>query len=443
MQSEATGGAVETGTSAAYCAVQEYLFGLKARGPKFGIDRMRLLAEALGHPERAAPCVHVAGTNGKGSVAAMLEAIFRAAGWRTGLYTSPHLVRLGERVQVNRSMLTEGEITAWTEDLRPVAAEVAREGGGDDHASFFEFMTAMAFLQFARSRCDVNIIEVGLGGRLDATNVVDPMVSVITSIGLDHCDMLGDTFEAIAAEKAGIIKPGRPVVVGRMPAAAEHVIRRIARERDAPLLSVAEEFGEDFGRYPQTNLEGDYQRWNAATAMLAAGLFPAGWRVSGDILSRGLQEVDWPGRWQRVTVGGRLVILDTSHNPEGAQVLDSNLANLVAETGRAPAVVTGALGSKRAGPLLEVVCRHASEVHLVVPNQARACSHEELERLVPAGYRGRVSRSTVEDIFPSPDACAVSGSDTVVVTGSVYLIGEVLARLEPQRGLGEGRLQDF
>jgi dihydrofolate synthase/folylpolyglutamate synthase len=191
MLLEATGTTLEIGSTASYGAVQDYLFSLKARGLKFGIDRMRLLAEALGHPERAAPCIHVAGTNGKGSVSAMLDAIFRAAGWRTGLYTSPHLVRLGERVQVNRRMLSEEEILAWTRELRVVAARVAEAGGDDDHASFFEFMTAMAFLQFARERCDLNIVEVGLGGRLDATNIVDPVVSVITSIGLDHCEMLG------------------------------------------------------------------------------------------------------------------------------------------------------------------------------------------------------------------------------------------------------------
>jgi dihydrofolate synthase/folylpolyglutamate synthase len=443
MLLEATGEMAERSGPTAYSAVQDYLFGLKAKGPKFGIDRMRLLSEALGHPERAAPCIHVAGTNGKGSVSAMLDAIFRKAGWRTGLYTSPHLVRLGERVQVDRKMLTEREIIAWTEALRPVAAGVAEAGGEDDHASFFEFMTAMAFLQFERSLCDLNIIEVGLGGRLDATNIVDPVVSVITSIGLDHCEMLGDTFEDIASEKAGIIKPGRPVVVGRMPAAAEGVIRRIAAERGAPLLSVAEQFGEDLSRYPQTNLEGDYQRWNAATAMLAAGLFPVEWRISGELLSQGLHAVDWPGRWQRLRVGGRLVILDTSHNPEGALVLDSNLNHLAAESGRSPIVVTGVLGSSRARPLLEVVCRHAREVHLVVPNQARACSHEELEGLLPKGFPGSVFRSTVEKLFPSPDRCSAGSGDTVVVTGSVYLIGEVLARLEPQRGPGEGRLQDF
>ena len=213
---------------AGYPAVQDYLFGLKAAGMKFGVDRMRILSALIGHPERAVPCVHVAGTNGKGSVSAMLEAILRASGQRTGLYTSPHLVRLGERVQVNRTPLSEGEIAAFTRELQPVADRIASDGGIDDRPSFFEFMTAMAFLKFARARCDVSVIEVGLGGRLDATNIVEPEVCVVTSIGLDHCEMLGSTLEAIAAEKAGIIKPGRPVVMGRMPPEAEAALRRVA-----------------------------------------------------------------------------------------------------------------------------------------------------------------------------------------------------------------------
>src|SRR5580698_6161023 len=154
-----------------YASVQEYLFGLKAGGVKFGIDRMRCLAEALGHPESLRPCLHVAGTNGKGSVSAMLEAILRAAGWRTGLYTSPHLVRLGERVQVDRLGLTEEEIIAYTAELRPVAARLASHGGEEDRPSFFELMTAMAFMHFSRRETAVNVIEVGLGGRLDATNI--------------------------------------------------------------------------------------------------------------------------------------------------------------------------------------------------------------------------------------------------------------------------------
>jgi len=217
----------DIGLFTSYAAVQDYLFSLKACGVKFGIDRMGVLVEALDHPERRYPVIHVAGTNGKGSVSAMLDAVLHAAGWRTGLYTSPHLVKLGERVQVDRRLLTEQEIVAYTDELRPVAGNPALFSAAD-HPSFFEFMTAMAFLQFARRQVDVALVEVGLGGRLDATNVVQPEVAAITSIGLDHCDMLGDRIELIAEEKAGIIKPGCPVVLGRMPAVAEEVIRAIA-----------------------------------------------------------------------------------------------------------------------------------------------------------------------------------------------------------------------
>ncbi len=414
---------------AGYAAVKDHLFARKAHGAKFGVDRMARLAEALGHPERAVPCLHVAGTNGKGSVAAMLDAILHAAGWRTGMFTSPHLVHLGERVQVDRRALSEAEIVGYFEELRPLAdAIAAREA--DDAPSFFEFMTAMAFLQFARKRCDVGVVEVGLGGRLDATNILTPEVSVITSIAMDHCELLGDTLEQIAHEKAGIIKPGRPVVLGRMPAAAEATIRTIARERGAPVTSVEETFGHDVAGYPHTNLEGDYQRWNAATATLAVRALDPRWRITDAAVASGLAHVDWPGRWQRVQLGGRLAILDASHNPEGAQVLESNLAHLVAETQRAPIVITGVLGVARARPLIETIARHAREIHFVVPQQPRACSFAELESLLPADYRGRVVRATIEELFPAPDRCTAGGpDDVVVVTGSIYLLGEVMARL--------------
>ncbi len=429
---------------AGYAAVQDYLFGLKAGGVKFGIDRMRLLSSKLGNPESRVPCVHVAGTNGKGSVSAILESILRASGRRTGLYTSPHLVRLGERVQVNRAILTEDEIIAYVRELQPLADRIGSEGGPGDRPTFFEFMTAMAFLQFSRRRCDMSVIEVGLGGRLDATNIVEPEVSVITSIGLDHCDMLGNTLTEIAGEKAGIIKPGRPVVIGRLPPEAEAAIRAVAARAGSRVVSVREEYGDAIARYPRPNLEGDYQRWNAATATLAAKLLPARFGVTPETMASGLLAVDWPGRWQRIELGGRLTMLDSSHNEEGAGVLDTNLTRLRNETGRPVVAVVGALGSSRAGPLLDVLCRHCREVHLVVPQQARASTHAELEALIPSGFRGRSFRSTVEGLFPSPDMCTAGGpGDMVVVTGSIYLLGEVLGRLEPQRGPGEGRLQDF
>ena len=429
--------------SADYAAIQDYLFSLKAKGVKFGIDRMRLLVAGIGHPERATPVIHIAGTNGKGSVAAMLESIFATAGWRTGLYTSPHLVKLGERVQVAREILTEAEIVAYARELQPVAEAVSR-GSPDDHPSFFEFMTAMAFLQFARKRCDIAIIETGLGGRLDATNVVDPEVAVITSIGLDHCDMLGDTIEKIAAEKAGIIKPGKPVVIGRLPPEAETVIRRIAGERGAPVHSVRAVFGEQLADYPTTAFEGDYQRWNAATAVLVARCLPARWKLDAATVARGLKSARWPGRWQRASIGGRPLILDASHNPEGAGVLEAQLRGLVAETGRKPVVVTGVLGAARARPLLETISRHAAEIHLVMPQQSRASGFEELEALIPKTFAGRVTRTTVAEVFPDAKTCTVGDpTDTVVVTGSIYLLGEVMARIQPERGAIENRLQDF
>lgn len=414
---------------AAFRAAADYLFAQKAQGKKFGIDRMRALAAALGDPQAGLPCLHVAGTNGKGSVSAMLDAILHAAGWKTGLFTSPHLVHVGERVQVDRRPLNDADVCAFVDELRPHAVRLAAQDP-DLAPSFFEFMTAMALLRFRRDACEVAVIEVGLGGRLDATNIVAPEVSVITSIAMDHCEILGDTLAAIAAEKAGVIKPGRPVVLGRMPAEAADVIRRIAAERDAPVRAVAEEFGDDIGAYPHTNLEGDYQRWNAATATLAARALAPRWRITEAAIAQGLAHVDWPGRWQRIQLGGRLAILDASHNPEGAQVLDANLALLRAETGRAPIVITGALGAARAQPLLAVIARHAAEIHLVVPAQPRACSHAELAALVPADFRGAVRRTTVAALFPEADRCAAGGADdVVVVTGSIYLLGEVMARL--------------
>ena len=435
------------GATSDYADVCERLFALKARGVSFGIDRMNAWVTVLGHPERATPALHIAGTNGKGSVAAMLAAILRAAGRRTGLFTSPHLVRLGERVQVDGVSLSEAEIIAYVAELAPMATALELEQPGEG-PSFFEFMTAMAFLQFARRKCDAAVIEVGLGGRLDATNVLMPEVCVITSISLDHCELLGFTLAKIAGEKAGIIKPGVPVVMGRLPPEAEAVVRSVAARLGAPLRSVREEFGDELAGYPRAALEGDYQRWNAATATLTARVVAEKFALNETHIAAGLANVSWPGRWQRARLAdGRLIVLDASHNPEGAEVLDGLLGKLVVETGRAPVVITGVLGLARARPLLDAVGRHARAIYLARPQQARASSFDELEALVPAEFfarGGQVERGTVEALFPSGGVCAVGGPDDVlVVTGSIYLLGEILARLEPGRGPGEQRLQDF
>ncbi len=404
---------------------------------------MVLFARELGHPERSFPIVHIAGTNGKGSVSAMVESILRHSGLKVGLFSSPHLVRQGERIQVNREILHEDEIVAYTRRLKPVAEAMARIDP-DDHPSFFEFMTAMAFQHFARAAVDVAVIEVGLGGRLDATNVVNPRVTAITSVGLDHCDILGDSIGAIASEKAGIVKGGCPLVLGQVPVEAEQRIQTVCKERKAPLISVEEKFGKWLDAYPETNLVGDHQRINAGTATLICeqltDLFP----LSREAFSTGLNSVSWPGRWQEVDVDGRHLILDAAHNVDAAAWLARNLSRLVAETGRKPLVVIGCLGQARASALLAVVAKYAREIHLVVPHQPRASGFEELESIVAEVFTGPCHRANLSKLLPAPGACTLGEvGDTVLVTGSIYLLGEVIEKMEYAESPNQSMLQDW
>ena len=427
-----------------FVAACAYLLKLKSKGVSLGLGRMKQLLESIGNPQLSVPCIHIAGTNGKGSVAAMLEAMLRSSNDTVGLYTSPHLVRLGERVQVNRSPLTNSELVQYVNELTPAVEEGKRRETAAGIPSYFEFMTALAFVHFQKSHCAISCIEVGLGGRLDATNVVIPEVSVITSIGMDHCELLGFTHAEIAAEKGGIIKPGRPIVIGRLPPEAEEVIRATALQRGASVTSVVEEFGPDLEEYPTTDLAGSYQRVNAATATLALRALPARFQPSVSDAAAALLRVDWAARWQKFVVDGRTVILDSSHNEEGAGALEQNLRAIRVNSTIRPVIVMGVLGVGRARPLVEVCSRYARELHLVRPSQTRACSFEEMEDLIPLRNEANVHRSSVEQIFPSPGVCAVGQpGDVVVVTGSIYLAGEVLVRIDPARGPYEGHLQDF
>ena len=271
-------------------ATLRWLTGLRNLGSRLGVDRMRALSERLGHPERCAPSFHVAGTNGKGSTSAMIEAIQRAQGRRTGLYTSPHLVEIGERLQVDRVPTTEARVVALAEELRPHYEAIAAADAGLA-PTFFELITAAAWLEFRTRQVDVIVLETGLGGRLDATNICNPEVCVITSIGLDHQEYLGATLAAIAGEKAGILKPGVPCVVGQLPAEAEAVIVQRAREIGAPLHFVRDRFG---AALPETNLLGAHQRWNAGAAWLACELAT---RLPFDApaAAAALQNITWAG----------------------------------------------------------------------------------------------------------------------------------------------------
>lgn len=401
-------------------ATLRWLTGLRNLGSRLGVERMRALSERLGRPERWAPSFHVAGTNGKGSTSAMIEAIQRAQGRRTGLYTSPHLVQLGERLQVDRVPATEARVVALTEELRPhYEAILATDAGLAP--TFFELITAAAWLEFRMRQVDVIVLETGLGGRLDATNICTPEVCVITSIGLDHQEYLGPTLAAIAGEKAGILKPGVPCVVGQLPADAEAVIVQRAREIGAPLYFVRDRFR---AALPETNLLGAHQRWNAGAAWLACELAT---RLTFDapIAAAALQNIAWAGRWQRLTLNdGRTLIIDGSHNEEGIRTIEPLLAAL-----DGPTIVVGALGVDRARPLVVAAARHAVRLVLVQPDNERACTVEELAALVPADFRGAVVRTTVAELFPAVATCAAPGA-TVVVLGSLYLVGEVLARFQ-------------
>ncbi len=408
-----------------YDQARAYLYALKNRGSKFGIERMARLVEELEHPQRKFPVIHVAGTNGKGSVCAMLEALYRDNGYKTGLYTSPHLVHLGERVQVDREPLNEEQICRALSHLRPTAERVAA-ADAELHPTFFEFITAMAFQRFAESSVDIALIETGLGGRLDATNVVDPELSIITSISYDHMEQLGSTLARIAEEKAGIIKPGRPVLMGCLPDEAAEVVRRVAAERGCLCHSVREHY--EANSLPKTNLVGNFQRWNAALALLAVELLQDKFPVAQ---TGALKRIEWAGRWQRLEVAGRQVILDATHNPEGAEALRGNLERLVAENGCRPIIVAGTLGEDRARGLMRAVAPFAAELHLVEPRQDRSTPREFLESCLPADCSFPVRQSEVSHLFPAPGECTLGQpGDSIVVTGSIYLIGEVLELLQ-------------
>lgn len=427
-----------------YEDARDWLYSLKNRGSTYGLERMEVFAKALGDPQDSYPIVHIAGTNGKGSTAAMLEAIFRAHGYRTGLSTSPHLVRQGERIQVNRAILEESQILEYTRELIEVAQKIA-EANPEMHPSFFEFMTAMALIHFQRENVDIAIVEVGLGGRLDATNVVRPEISVITSIGLDHCEILGDTIEKIAREKAGIIKAGIPTVMGHLPKEANAVVRSVCEERGSPLISVSEKFGDEWKSCPETNLAGGYQRLNAATALTVAQELQDRYDLDLKRCQSALKQVQWPGRWEEHSLQHRTIIFDVSHNAEGARWLEANLAALAEKGVAKPDVIFGVMGDDRASAFVPLVAKYAHSITFVVPQQARSSTFESLESFVPPSFEGLVERGTIAALFPSTGVCSLDepNDHPILVTGSIYLIGEIWERFMEKGPVGQGVLQDF
>src|SRR5262245_61372150 len=419
-----------------------YLASRAQFGVKFGLETMRLLLETLGRPETAYPSLLVAGMNGKGSVVAYTEAALRAAGLRTGRYTSPHLVRANERIAVGGRPVTDGELARAVGRVREPAEDLVRSRRLRSHPTYFEVMTAAALEHFRRRRVDVAVLEVGMGGRLDATNAAEPLASAIVSLDYDHQDYLGETLPEIAREKAGVLRPRRATVLGPLPGPARRAIAARARAVGARLrdaeggVRVRERFGAldvstRRGRYPGlVPLPGAHQRANLLVALrLLEEAKAAGLRFDLRRAARGLSETRWPGRLEWVE-GDPPLLLDGAHNPSGARALGAYLE------GRGPFVLLfGAMADKDVRGMARELFPRAAAVVLTRPPGRRAASPRAIRRRAPR--MGRL----LHDVAAPRRALALARRLArergprvpVVVAGSLYLVGAVKAVLAGER----------
>jgi len=416
----------------------QFLYELRFFGAKLGLSNTLKLAELAGNPHRGLKFIHIAGTNGKGSTCAMLESVYRVAGLRVGLYTSPHLVAFGERIQINREPITEEEIVRLVMEVQPLLKEFSSE----KHPTFFEVTTVMALRYFAAKECDLVIWETGLGGRLDATNIVTPLASVITNVQYDHQQWLGETLVSIASEKAGIIKPRIPVITAALEPEALRVIEAKAHEQDAPLTRVTE---ADTSLPPLDTIElplrGQHQRLNAALAI--ATVCALAWQlpVSEQTVRAGLSEFDWPGRLQLITQpSGQRLLLDGAHNTGGAETLAASLRQNFAW--ERPVLILGILQDKDWQGICRILAPLASRILLVPVSSERAARTDELQSVC------RQINPCAETMICASVAQAlerISNEPFVVVTGSLYLVGEVLEylRAKPSPALRERCLNEW
>ena len=412
----------------------------------FHLERMGLLLEYLGDPHLAAPAAHIAGTDGKGSTAAMVTSILTAAGYRAGLYTSPHLHSLVERIRVGGEPISRTGLAALVDRAWPAVEWVAGNGPYGE-PSTFDFLTALAFVHFRDVGVDFQVIEVGLGGRLDATNVVRPSVCAITRINVDHAATLGGTLEKIAAEKAGIIKPGAPVVMASQGPEAAGVIRRAAQERGAPLIDVRREMRwrpGAAGAWGQTlrvdglsrsydlklPLAGGHQQDNAATAVaVAETMAERGARIGAADIVAGLRDVRWPGRLQLLSYRGRTVLADGAHNPSAAKCLAESVRAHY-EYNRVILVVGGLSGHSMGGMLDQLAALDPSAAVAVRSRHPRSVPSAD----VAQAMRGRGIRAAEHSESVSAGlaraAAAAAKDDLVLAAGSLSVVAEVIEEIE-------------
>ena len=384
---------------------------------KFGLETTRELLAELGDPHRVYPTIHVGGTNGKGSVTALVAAGLRVMGWKVGVYTSPHLIEFPERIRVNDVPISETAVAMWVERLQPLADRLG--------ATFFETTTAMAFADFAARGVEIAVIEVGLGGRLDSTNVIDPLVSAVTKIEMDHQKYLGDTLEAIAREKAGIAKPGAPFVIGETrPAIVDVLIREAARASNGLALPRVVPPDE---RYAGTlALRGAHQRRNAAVARAVLAALPARYRPAAGQIDRAFADVTVPGRLDR---RGKW-LFDVAHNPDGIEALCAALGEL--DLPRPIHALVSILGEKAWADMLVRLDREVDRGILTVTPSAesRRWNLEWLQHWLrdPNRPPARASWQLIPD-FPAALARVQEGAGTVLVTGSFHTVGDVMSEI--------------
>ncbi len=408
------------------------LYSLRWFGAKLGLENTFTLAALFGNPQERLRFIHVAGTNGKGSTCAMLESIYRATGLRVGLFTSPHLVAFGERIQVNRQPIADADVARLVSELQPLLGNFPAER----HPTFFEVVTILALRYFVEQDCELVIWETGLGGRLDATNIVTPVASIITNIQFDHQKWLGETLASIAREKAGIIKPGVPVVTGADEPEPLSVIEAVAQEKQAA-LTIA---GPEALRSPpldtiQLPLLGYHQRVNASVALATVRVLAPQLPVTEDAVRRGLTHVNWPGRLQIVrTLEGKTVLMDGAHNLAGAATLVAALREYFPTA--KPALVLGILQDKDWPGMCEMLAPLASRILLVpVHSQRTAEPHGLAEVCVRANPSAPVAE------FPSLEAALrdAAREPFTTIAGSLYLVGEAMELLGVSPARGEER----
>lgn len=453
---------LNTNQEQSYNRILEELYKLRTHGVKLGLGRIKKLLSLMGNPQKEFETILVAGTNGKGSTCAMLASILFEHGQRVGLYTSPHLEEFNERIVVNREKIPREKVLLGLREILNHSKHLEEEGYG--HPTFFEVTTTLAFWYFNKMEVDLAVLEVGLGGRLDATNVVNPVVSVITNIGIDHREQLGDTIEKIAREKAGIIKPGSSVVCSAQDSHAQTIVRKTCEEKGCSLVVVGEDvwyepLGHNITRqtfnYHGLNntykgleipLIGEHQLLNAATALATLELLEKRViaKIDPTLVRKGLLGTKWPGRLEKV--GEKpLVMLDCAHNPQAAKHLAETIKKLKLSGSHDKLIlVFGVLRDKDVAGILQTLTPIADKIVLTKPNTDRAVEPEEILSTITKKHRLKnietvVAKGVGEALNKAFETA--NFDSLILVTGSVYLVGEARAKLlnhpKPETNLGD------